>query len=517
MSTLRPSTNPAKANPHAISIRIKSRDKRGTANQRAHDLRIGRQPKYVDEDRSSLNRHLIQALTASEIGKICQERRDASGIERERAVASNTAVATIGIITFGTEAQKVMGELDSVTQDALFMDVAEQVAKRLSTSVTGLSVHLDESAIHAHFQMPATSNSGTPVSKIAVKRVLNELQTIAAEVASSYDARIERGRSRTEREAAGALRSETINRQVKTLHEDLPLAIAALEKEIEKEKARLEKNQRLADKAQRKAQEHEARAEQALKNALRYEARASDAEATLKELTEKHGRLEKLQAEIAAAEERLAPFTEAMRALDRHAADIAAKIDADLQQEAETTAASILFSQEYDLSTIAILASGDCVDSGDGLERQMGGWQCKPAFEDIGFSIPAGGMTDFRGMMTTLKEADSEMIERQMEVFHADPDGRKEYDDVSDGLMSIRLALQSAGRWSRRLLNEVGGAARKMIEISFDRLADAIKLERVDKIQKQPPPKEATPFSDLPENTQAAIRRVSPKKEQDGP
>ena len=46
----------AKANPRAASVRVKALPLSRAKSQRTHDLRIGDQPNYVDEDRA-LTRH----------------------------------------------------------------------------------------------------------------------------------------------------------------------------------------------------------------------------------------------------------------------------------------------------------------------------------------------------------------------------------------------------------------------------------------------------------------------------
>jgi len=88
----------SEANPRAVSARIKSKASKAAANQRAHDLRIGRQPSYVDGTRSHLNRHLVQHVTASQLRRICDGRRKQYAHVRKRAVAKNVAVATTGIM-----------------------------------------------------------------------------------------------------------------------------------------------------------------------------------------------------------------------------------------------------------------------------------------------------------------------------------------------------------------------------------------------------------------------------------
>src|SRR5690606_27864364 len=186
-------------------------------------------------------------------------------------------------------------------QNSLFMEVAKRMAERLKTSLHGLVVHLDETAIHAHFQLAATSFDGRPVSKIAQKSTLNDLQTIAAEVGRKYDDRIERGHRKLERLAAGASPAEVVYRSEKRLHEDLPreeaakearvaelnVLIAELEMHAAAARAKLEKNERLAARALEKVAEEGAKAEKAAKNAAIYERRADEARRELADIMDK--------------------------------------------------------------------------------------------------------------------------------------------------------------------------------------------------------------------------------------
>ena len=47
------------SNPNAVSVRIEPKAMSKAKFQRRHDLRIGKQPAYVDGDRTHLNRDLI--------------------------------------------------------------------------------------------------------------------------------------------------------------------------------------------------------------------------------------------------------------------------------------------------------------------------------------------------------------------------------------------------------------------------------------------------------------------------
>ncbi|GGF75330.1 hypothetical protein GCM10007301_39020 [Azorhizobium oxalatiphilum] len=312
-----PDATTAAANPRAISTRIEGRNRAETNGERAHDLRLGRQPAYVNAERTHLNRTLIRNLTGGELRTICDGRRQASGLVRQRKVSQRAAVSTAGIITFGREAQPWIEALPVDQQDLLFRSVAEAVALRLDTSLHGLVVHLDESAIHAHYQMAATTHGGKPVSKVATPAILAQLQDIAAEVAQRFEPRIERGHRKSDRLAAGAKPSEVVHRSVKQLHQELGPEIAArqaevagllvkldaLAQQVVKEQERKAKNERLADEARRKAgnwEETADKAEKARKRAEVYERRAQSAQTDMDALTSEIARIQQDRAEAEA-------------------------------------------------------------------------------------------------------------------------------------------------------------------------------------------------------------------------
>lgn len=516
MSSFRPSQSAAKANPNAISIRIKSRDTKGTANQRAHDLRIGRQPNYVDAKRSHLNRQLISALSAANIRKVCEDRREEANVPRQRAVAKNAAIATVGIITFGVEAQKVVSLLGTEQQDQLFKEVADAVAKRLATSITGLSIHLDETAIHAHFQMPAVSTYGTPVSKIAVKKTLNEIQSIAAAIAGRYDSRIERGTPRLQREKAGADRSQTINRQVRQLHDDLPAEIAEMQALAEAERARYDKNKLLADKAEAKANAEGARAEKAKRNLLTYERRAADALAKLEGIEEKLLNLQEIEASISAAKNRLAPLREAMDALDLHEAEQTNAAKAAAQHNAEAEAASRMFGGDAAITTLAVLASGDEVVSED-HGRELGGWQLGEIFEAHEVDLTDVSPSDFKAVSERLERAPTYSVPAVLDVLREEEFGGSEYDAVFMAVSKIGAALKATGKWTRDLFDKARGSARELIEMSFNRLTSALSRTQPPLLIDATPPVEAKTFTELPEATQEAIRKAAKSNKSEDP
>lgn len=240
------------ANPRAVSVRVKSAPATTIGGQNAHDLRKGAQPSYVDSDRSYLNRVLIDPLTGSQLREIALDRRSVRSTAR--ALKSNAAVGYVGIVTFGHVAQTYWAELTHEEQDRALWTVTDRIATRLNTTVTGLVLHRDEEAEHAHFQMPGFDLDGQPLSQTARRQALRDLQTLAAEVMQQFDPRFERGFSKEARKEAGAAPEDLKNKTVAQLHQtqaaDLEKARATLAALDEK----AAKNQALIEKAEAKIQ-----------------------------------------------------------------------------------------------------------------------------------------------------------------------------------------------------------------------------------------------------------------------
>jgi len=216
-----------------ISVRITGAKLSATSNQKRHDVRIGKQPAYVDQARKDLNSIVIRPKTGAQLHKMCEELRFGHGAKRK--MKSNAHVSTNGIITFGTEAQSTIGNLSVQQQDALFADASKKIAIEFDNIVTGLVVHRDESAIHAHFQMPATNQKGIPNSKFHVD--YSKLQDIAGQCVSSLG--INRGVKKSERIANGEPDHKHIHMSVQKLHSLLPRQIKEAEDAISKAKSHL--------------------------------------------------------------------------------------------------------------------------------------------------------------------------------------------------------------------------------------------------------------------------------------
>ena len=68
----------------------------------------------------------------------------------------------------------------------MFLVISERIAEALKTNISGLVVHRDELAPHAHFQMPAFAEDGVPVSKKMTKEITRKIQDIAGEVLKEF-------------------------------------------------------------------------------------------------------------------------------------------------------------------------------------------------------------------------------------------------------------------------------------------------------------------------------------------
>lgn len=278
------------ANEKAVSTRLEP----SRSGQRAHDLRLGPQPEYVDAERSHLNRVLIEPLTNDALRDEWHEVK--SRIGKKGKIRSNQNLSYAGIITFGHEAQGIFEGLTSEQQDAAFLEVGKKIAERFSTRLTGMVFHGDETAPHAHFQLRGMADDGTMLSQVVKRGALREVQDITAEVMARYAPGIERGKDKWVRIDEGEDFAATVNRSVKQLHEDLPAEIAAKEAELAEAQAKLQTNLDRLAKAEKQATEE---GEKARKRAETYERRVDTAredvtnlETILEDLRKKRSSLE---------------------------------------------------------------------------------------------------------------------------------------------------------------------------------------------------------------------------------
>ncbi len=328
MTNTKPKTRPdAKdSNPNAVSVRIEPKPMSKAKFQRRHDFRIGAQPAYVDGDRTHLNRHLMVLRPLPDIQRENEVLRMRAG--RTRRMKLNAAVVTVGVITFGHKAQDVFNRLPDEAQDRAFTELAHEVAALLSTSLEALVVHLDETAIHAHFTMRAYNDDGEPLSDATKLSDLSKIQGLAAEVMQRYAPEIQRGNKKKDRLKAGADYPDTLHRTVKQLHEDLPqekaaleAEIAAKEEEINEQKASVEKTKRHLAKLEMKTE----LTEREIKRKETYRQRLEKKQAQMAEEIEAlEARQVRLAATLAFEAEAIEKEKNAVRAERKHAQEQAA-------------------------------------------------------------------------------------------------------------------------------------------------------------------------------------------------
>jgi len=273
-----------------VSVRVAHLGIGKAKGQRYHDTRR-RTPAYVDAERTKDNSTIIEQPTEADLRQRCEDRRVQRGAKR--AMKSNAAILTSGIITFGKEAQPVIEAMTPAEQDALFTKTAQAIADQWRTDLVSLTVHRDESAIHAHFGLLAVDRDGKPLSKTLDTR---KLQDIAGEVYQQYG--ITRGTPKAERLARGDDLSKIVHRSVAELHRDLPAEIETKRREIEAQRkalddqrreleeleAKAEKNRRLVAEQEAKLQAGRVAEELAQKRIATYQKREADAKAKAEKL-----------------------------------------------------------------------------------------------------------------------------------------------------------------------------------------------------------------------------------------
>ncbi len=292
---------------NAISVRLEPLKHRDMSGSRSHDLRK-KVPGYVDRTRLSLNTHkvgLTPSLALERINFLKQ------GTKGRRFNPETNVLAWDGIITFGKDAQGVVHGLPPEEQDRRFMETAFAIADEHGAELWGLSVHRDESAVHAHFKMSGCNRQGLQLR--IRKPELKKAQDIAA--GPWADLGIVRGKARVARIEAGEPASKTIHRTVKQLHDDLPKELAAKEQELAALQAKLDEQQAAMDQqlleqqaleaeieAQRVAFEQQAQQQIGLQGEIDAQRRAleslalqaAEQEARVAALKEHHGEMERV-------------------------------------------------------------------------------------------------------------------------------------------------------------------------------------------------------------------------------
>jgi len=213
----------SRSNPRGISVRLEHYNISKTRFQIRHDARVGAQPDHVDPARSHLNTS-APGPSAVEYRDLMLTRRALTQPQRA-AKMKTVAVMTGGIITFGHLVQADVLSLAIEQQDAMYREIAEAICRQLGNELTALAVHRDETAPHAHFQMPTRRPDGLRMSEVVTPALASRLQDIASDVAVRYVPAIERG---TPKAISGAW-----HRTVAQLHRDQTMDIALRKQRIE--------------------------------------------------------------------------------------------------------------------------------------------------------------------------------------------------------------------------------------------------------------------------------------------
>lgn len=264
----------------SISFRISAVDRAGLLGQRRHDLRLGKQPDYVDPSRSSENRTLFIAPSFRADG---EEFIDASrsAIEaRTKRKTTKAAYWRTAIITFSREAQERLKAAGKLPHDEALM-AFQAFGYRRKVKLLSVIFHGDEASPHYHASFEGVDDKG--YSLRLSKADLSAEQDHAAMAFEPFG--FVRGRRKADRRKDGEPASTWIHRSVSELHADLPKELAALRQKIAalEEKARV--NDARAAKARTKAEADEDRASKAAKNLAIYERRATEARAEVERLT----------------------------------------------------------------------------------------------------------------------------------------------------------------------------------------------------------------------------------------
>ena len=229
---------PSRQSTSAVSVRVKHLSTAKAGGQRRHNLRLGKQPGYVDKTRTGLNRVLIEPPTPQVMRARTVERRARTDPPPARALKANAAIVTAAIVTFGRDAQRLVRAAPPEVQDAAYLEIGNAIAARYDVDLLGAVVHCDESAPHCHLDFDCRTAAGKALSQVLKG---SELQDIAAAAIRKHFPEITRGEAKAEKKRRGAPTSEIINRSVRQLHEDLPAEIAAAEAELENLEAQRKK------------------------------------------------------------------------------------------------------------------------------------------------------------------------------------------------------------------------------------------------------------------------------------
>jgi hypothetical protein len=225
--------------------------------RKGHDMRE-QQPAHADRERLKLNAVLIPTPSAKQALKAINQIKAGVKARQKFDSARNTLIFD-GILFFEYEAQAVVKKLDRWELIRRIKQSVYDVCKLHRGILVGLTIHLDESAPHAHFQILGAGQDGR-ILRIGPSDCKMR-QDVAARAWA--DLGLTRGKPKKLRIADGDDLSKIIHESVRELHERLPRELArlrakrvALEAEYEERRAffkeEIQKQEDLLNKLQEK-------------------------------------------------------------------------------------------------------------------------------------------------------------------------------------------------------------------------------------------------------------------------
>lgn len=255
-----------------VSVRTEYVNAKKLAFQQKHDRRERKRiPHYINPELSRLNECVIdKGISAKELletNRAVRQKAVEEGrcpLKRIRSIKNTDAIAYRGIITWGTEAQKIINSLDGETQKKLYLEIARRISKEAEVPLLSLYIHRDEQAPHAHFTMNKFKRDGSTVN--LKKQDLKRFQDIAGEVCGEFSLPISRGVPKEQRIAEGAPAWEYLHKTVRELHESLPKELEMKEQELKQIEADLKRRRDELDAVRREIEELEEARKKRLKD-----------------------------------------------------------------------------------------------------------------------------------------------------------------------------------------------------------------------------------------------------------
>lgn len=255
-----------------VSVRTEYVNAKKLAFQQKHDGRERKRiPHYINPELSRLNECVIdKGISAKELletNRAVRQKAVEEGrcpLKRIRSIKNTDAIAYRGIITWGTEAQKIINSLDGETQKKLYLEIARRISKEAEVPLLSLYIHRDEQAPHAHFTMNKFKRDGSTVN--LKKQDLKRFQDIAGEVCGEFGLPISRGVPKEQRIAEGAPAWEYLHKTVRELHESLPKELEMKEQELRQIEADLKRRRDELDAVRREIEELEEARKKRLKD-----------------------------------------------------------------------------------------------------------------------------------------------------------------------------------------------------------------------------------------------------------